>query len=190
MKNITLLLFVCAFLCSGFISNEISKSKQIQVRYINYAVTKDYQTSDYFSNEVCRYEFLIADYRMQVDVDFEQEMITSTSTFYENYANTDKVFSSFDQFEKRKAIDTLYNPNFTITFTEKSKVICDIQCENIILANAEDVYSIWYFKPKRIKKDRLYTYTHSYFTDVPGIIMEINHNGELIKQAVKIEHLE
>ncbi|MEA1874445.1 MAG: hypothetical protein U9N51_08475 [Bacteroidota bacterium] len=189
MKNITIIAFV-VFLCSGFISDEISKSKQIQVTYLNYAATKDYKTSNYFSNEACRYEFLIADYRMQVDVNFKKKMITSTSKFYENYANTDKVFSSFDQFEKRKAIDTLYNPNFSIAFTAKSKAICGIQCENIILENAEDVYSIWYFKPKRIKKDRLYTYTHSYFTDVPGIIMEINHNDELVKQAVNVETLE
>ena len=126
---------------------------------------------------------------MYIDVDFKQKMITSTSTFYENYANTDKVFSSFDQFEKRKANDTLYNPNFTITSTEKSKAICGIQCENIILSNAEDIYTIWYFKPKRIKKDRFYTYIHSFFTDVPGIIMEINDNGELVKQAVSVEIL-
>ncbi|MDA3911571.1 MAG: hypothetical protein PF448_09465 [Bacteroidales bacterium] len=187
MKNIGLFLLICVFLCSSFVSDEISKSKQIQVTYVNYAATQEYKTSDYFSNEKCQYEYLIADYRMHIDVDFEQEMITSSSTFYEKYANTDKVFSSFDQFEKRKAIDTLYNPNFTITPTEKSKVICGIQCENIILSNAENVYSVWYFKPERIKNDRIYTYIHTYFEDVPGVILEINLNGDLVKQAVSVE---
>lgn len=189
MKNILFLFVISGFLCFGFVSDDVVKSKQIQVTYMNYSDNGNYKTVDCFSNDKCTYQYKLLEYDFTVVVDFDKEQITSKSMFYKEHsdANTNEIKKSFSYQEKQMEADTLYDQYFTRIDTKKAKTICGVECKNLLLKNDTNSYDVWYFKPRKIKKNKLYAYTdHTNFEFVPGIVLEVSHNGELLKQAINL----
>ena len=189
MKNILFLFVIIGFLSFGFMSDDVIKSKQIQVTYMNYSDNGNYKTRDCFSNDMCTYQYRLLEYDFTVVVDFDKEQITSKSMFYKEYsdANTNAIKKSFSYQKKLMESDTLYANDFTRVDTKKEKTICGVECKNMILRRDTNSYDVWYFKPRKIKKNKLYAYTyHTNFESVPGIVLEVSHNGVLVSQAISL----
>lgn len=178
MKKSLFLILASISVCFGFtLSKDILHSKQIQVVYMNYSDLGNYKTSDYFSNDQCKYSYE----NLTCIIDFNKK---HSKTILHKTNETSII--PFTETIPEPPTSILSIPVFDITKTNRTKNICNIECKQIIAKYENDRYEIWYFQPKKIKKSRINQ--HTGYQQIPGIIMEVSKNNKLERQAIEIKN--
>jgi hypothetical protein len=77
-------------------------------------------------------------------------------------------------------------PYFDITFTNKKKDICGIERKNLVACYKKDSYQMWYFNPKKIKKNRINAYTR--YSQMPGIIIKTSKGDTVMRKAIRVNN--
>lgn len=187
MKNLLLISF-CFILSSGFTQDKIQNSKQINVVYMNFSEKGNYEDSDCFSNNKCKYSYM----SLISIVDFDKEEVETNVVINSNYQSLIPnhmpiSFKRWRELDETISIGTSIEiPYFDITFTNKKKDICGIECKNLIASYKKDSYQIWYFNPKKIKKNRINAYTG--YSQMPGIILETSKGDTVTRKAIRVDN--
>ena len=127
MKNI-LFILTSLILFSGNTSDSIVASGQINVTYMNYSASGDYESTDCFSNKKCAYSFHNQKNRLVTIVDFKNGQIEFISK--EPIGNTTIHFEEVETPEDEFIIaNPIEIPVFEIGHTDKTKKICGIDCK-------------------------------------------------------------
>ena len=191
MKNY-IIIISCFLLCTGFVANkEIIKSKQIHVKFEEYSTKGKIMGDGYYSNEVCKHSFKINENSHQITlVNFKDKTVNYNCLFADQEHVSTNTFSELDNMDYSafaKMIGSDFEvPEYEIEHTNKTKVICGIECKHLIATFKDTKSEVYYFKPKKIKGSKINK--HCGFYKIDGVIMEISVNGELKRKTIQIDN--
>ncbi len=168
--------------------------------HITYETQKSSDTiSCYYSNTCCLHTISQnGSSYFKLLVDFKEEIIKKYLSYYSSQSNAFEKYvfeDSFLEYEEKLKTPSEYDYLFPELERDQelkcikhsdTKQILGKKCYHMEVWHGDIRSDIWYFKPKGIKKDRINKF--SGFDIIPGIILEVFVNNELIRKAIHIDN--